>query len=112
MVVYAQRLENPLLEENIRNMEGADFAARALPFVIHWLLLVGFLAFLVYFILGAIKWITGRGEKNSVEEAQKQLTNAFIGLFIIFSIFAIIKIVGRVFGISGLEGLQISLPTL
>lgn len=112
MKVYAQRLENPILEENIRNLEGVDFTRRALPFFFNWLIVIGFLAFLIFFILGGLKWITSQGDKNKIEEAQKQLTYAFIGLTIVFSIFAITKIIGKIMGIEGLENLQISLPTL
>lgn len=112
MKVYAQKLENPLLKENVRELEGVGFAQKVLPLLFHWLILVGFLGFVIYFLLGGFKWITSQGDKNKIEEAQKQLTYAFIGLFVVFSIFAVTKIIGKIMGIEGLESLQISLPTL
>jgi len=112
MKVLAQTLENPILEESLKGLSGVDFIKRALPFLINWLILAGFGAFLIYFFIGAYNWITSKGDKTGIEEAKKQLTNSFIGLFIIFSIFVIIKVIGWVFGIKSLEELIISLPRL
>ncbi len=112
MKIFAQGLENPVLKDSVKNLEGVDFFNRALPFLIHWLIIVGFFFFLVHFLLGGLKWINSQGEKNKIEEAQKQLTFALVGLLVVFSIFAIIRIIGFVFGLSGFENLQITLPQL
>lgn len=112
MKVFAQQLENPLLNESIKNIKGIEFVRRLLPLLVSWLILIGFITFLIYFLIGGLNWITSQGDKNKIEEAKKQLTNAIIGLFIVFSIFLIIKIIGWVLGISNLQELIISLPRL
>ena len=111
-MLFAQGLKNPVLEPSIRNLKGVAFFNRALPFFIHWLILIGFFTFLIYFILGGLKFITSKGDKTKIEEAQQQLTNGFIGMIIVFSVFAVIKLLGSVLGISGLQDLQIVLPQL
>ena len=60
---------------------------------------VGSLAFVVYFTIGGLKWITAGGDKNKVSEAQTQMTQAAIGLIVIVVSFFIIGIVGAVLGI-------------
>lgn len=109
--VYAQ-LENPVLENSIRNETGTSFFDRAIPFFITWLVLIGSLFFIAQFLLGGYKWINGQGQKDKLEQAQKQITNALIGLLVVFSIYAITKVMGTVFGLTGFENLQISLPEL
>lgn len=112
MKILAQGLENPVIKEPLRGKGGTEFLNQALPFFFTWLIIVGFLMFVIYFILGGLKWIQSQGEKAKIEEAQKQITYALIGLLVSFSIFAIVKIIGFVFGIQNLEGLKINFPTL
>ncbi len=109
MKVLAQSLENPLLKQKLR---GQEVAQSTVSLVINWLLLIGALAFIVQFVLGAIKWINSQGESSKLEEARKQITTALIGILIIFSLFVVIRVIGQVFGLSQLENLQISLPRL
>lgn len=109
--IYAQ-LENPVLENTIRNESGTNFFNRAVPFLITLLVLGGSLFFIVQFLLGGYKWINGQGQKDKLEQAQKQITNALIGLLVVFSIYAITKVMGTMFGLTGFENLQISLPKL
>lgn len=112
MIVYAQGLENPVLDKSIRKMEGVAFFNEAIPKFISWLLLIATVAFVIFFLVGGIRWITSQGDKNQIETARKQITYAFFGLLISFSVFLIVKLIGSVFGLTGLENLNISLPTL
>ncbi|MBI3954714.1 hypothetical protein HY333_01585 [Candidatus Collierbacteria bacterium] len=57
------------------------------------------LAFVVYFFIGAIKWITGGGDKGKIEEAKSQMTQAAIGLIAVVASYFIIGIVGGILGI-------------
>jgi len=68
-----------------------------------FLTVVAGLAFLIYFILGAITWITSGGDSGNVEKAKKQMTNAAIGLIAVVATYAITWIVGQVLGISILK---------
>ncbi|HCQ31691.1 TPA: hypothetical protein DIU27_04915 [Candidatus Collierbacteria bacterium] len=60
---------------------------------------VGSIAFVIYFFIGALKWITAGGDKGKVSEAQAQMTQAAIGLIAIVASFFIIGIVGAVLGL-------------
>ena len=60
---------------------------------------VGSLAFVIFFTLGGLKWITAGGDKAKVSESQTQMTQAAIGLIAIVSSFFIIGIVGAVLGL-------------
>lgn len=111
MIVHAQ-LKNPILKPELSAKSGIEFINDALSFLVSILLLIGFLFFLIHFMLGAYKWISSEGDKGKIDTAQKQITYGFIGLGVILSIFAIMKIIGFVFGVQGLENLQIVLPTL
>ncbi|MEA2020223.1 MAG: pilin [Patescibacteria group bacterium] len=64
---------------------------------------------LFYLIYGAVRFITAAGNEERVEQAQKTMTNAFIGLIILAASFPIIKIIEVVFGINIL---QIQWPTV
>ena len=60
---------------------------------------VGGLIFILYFILGGISWTTSSGEREKVEKAKKQMTNAAIGLIIVVASYSIAFIIGTVLGI-------------
>ena len=59
---------------------------------------IGGLAFVVFFSLGALEWITAGGDKTKVSGAQTQMTQAAIGLIAIVASYFIIGIVGAVLG--------------
>ncbi len=61
------------------------------------------IAVLIYFVVGAISWLTAGGNEERVEKAQKTLSNAFIGLIILAASFPVIKLIEIVFGINILE---------
>jgi hypothetical protein len=51
-------------------------------------------------LLGGIQWISSGGDKTALEGARGKITNAVIGIIILFSLFAILKIVEDFFGIN------------
>jgi len=57
------------------------------------------LAFMLYFILGAISWITSSGDQQKLDKAKSQMTSAAVGLIIVVASYIIIGIVGQVLGI-------------
>ncbi len=65
------------------------------------------IAFLLYFMLGALSWITAGGDKGKTESAQKQMTNAAIGLIAIVVAYFIAAIIGGVLGIDILQPIKI-----
>lgn len=66
-------------------------------------------ALIFFFILiaGGLRWVMSEGDQKAVEAARGQITNALIGLAIVFAAFAIMKLIEIVFGISLLSGMTI-----
>lgn len=89
---------------------GAGAATGGTPFEQFFSVLLGFftliggLMFLMYFVFGALSWLSAGGEKGKVESAKTQLTNAGIGLIIVVLSQAVVGIT------SGVLGLQILNP--
>jgi len=70
----------------------------------------GGLAFLVYFFLGALKWITAGGDKGKVAEAQASMTQGAVGLIALVASYFIIGIVGAVLGLDILNPFKVLFP--
>ncbi len=62
-------------------------------FGIRVFILVAALTMLVYLLGGAFDWITSGGDKEKLSKAQKKLTNAAIGLFMVFAMLALYNLV-------------------
>jgi len=63
------------------------------------MMLIAAIATFFYLVWGGLEWITSGGEKAGTEAAKSKITNAFIGLFIVFSAWAIMAIFEKFFGI-------------
>ncbi|HEX9008135.1 MAG TPA: hypothetical protein VF837_02640 [Patescibacteria group bacterium] len=74
------------------------------------LTVVGGLAFVIYFFLGALKWITAGGDKAKVQDAQSSMVNGVIGLVAITAAYFIVGIVGGVLGLDILNPMKILFP--
>lgn len=72
-----------------------------------FLTIIGGLAFLIYFLLGALSWVTAGGDQAKVDKAQKMMTSAAIGLIIISLSYAISYIISRVLGINILNPAEV-----
>lgn len=92
-------LYNPLFE--IPNeTEPVTFFQKFLPALIGLAFVVGVLIFFFMFIMGAIGWISSGSDKGAMEEAKSKITNALIGLVILFSFYAVALLINSFFGIS------------
>ncbi len=58
------------------------------------------LAFLFWFVTGALTWITSSGQPEQLNKAKNQMGTAFIGLFIIVISYSIISILEKVTGLN------------
>jgi cytochrome bd-type quinol oxidase subunit 2 len=65
--------------------------------------IVGGLAFIIYFIVGAFNWLASGGDKERISRAQRYLSNALIGLVLIVLAWAIIGILGLLLGFNVLD---------
>lgn len=71
------------------------------------ILIVVSLVFFFILIFGGLKWITSGGDEKKVAAARSGITNALIGLVVIFAAWAIMTLIGTIFGISILGDLSI-----
>lgn len=78
--------------------------------VIRTLTVVGGLAFVIFFALGGLKWLTAGGDKAKVEEAKTQMTQSVIGLVAIVAALFVVGIVGGVLGIDILNPFKTLFP--
>lgn len=74
------------------------------------IMFIAALATFIYLVWGGIEWITAGGDKAGTEAARSKITNAFIGLFVVFAAWAIVKLLETFFGICVL-GCPIVVPT-
>jgi hypothetical protein len=59
----------------------------------------GVIAFIIL-LVGGIQWILAGGDKEGTEKARKKITNALIGLAIVFSAYALLFIISALFNIN------------
>jgi hypothetical protein len=78
--------------------------------VVTTLTVVGGLAFVIFFTLGGLKWLTAGGDKAKVAEAQAQMTQGVIGLVAIVAGLFVTGIVGGVLGIDILNPFKTLFP--
>jgi len=110
--VICNRLLDPdcSSSEQVNNPKG--YFSNVVQGVFSIFMLVAVIYFIWHFLMGAFHFIDSSGDPKKLEEAQKQLTYAFVGLFIAFSVFAVLKIIGHIFGVTALEDLFLVIPTL
>lgn len=89
--------------ENLENLTVNGIVSGAINLV----LVVVALVFFFILVLGGLKWVTSGGDEKKVGEARAQITNALIGLAIVFAAWAIMKLIGTIFGINILGDLTI-----
>jgi hypothetical protein len=61
--------------------------------VVNFALGSGVAVFLIYFMIGALQWITSAGDKAALEHARGRMTHATIGLIMLASIWAIFSLI-------------------
>jgi hypothetical protein len=60
-------------------------------------------------ISGGIRWIASGGDKQSLEGARGTVTNAIIGLVVVFATYAIMQLITGFFGI---DLFKLTIPSL
>lgn len=70
----------------------------------------------VQLLLAGFNWISSGGDKGKIEMAQHKITNAILGLFIIFAAWGIFLLIMQFLGMSPLGGdtgkFELKIPTL
>lgn len=114
-IQYAALVIPAFAQEEIKLGAGGGFksiekitAPTIISGAINLVLLVVALVFFFILIYGGLRWIMSEGDEKAVSAARNQITNALIGLAIVFSAFAIIKLIQVVFGV---DIMNMSIPT-
>ena len=94
-----QKITNPILDSSIKNQSGEEYAAGLLPRLVTFGIIIGSVLFVFYLIFGGTRWITSGGDPKKLESARSTITNALIGLIVLFSVFAIAIVIENAFGI-------------
>lgn len=86
-------ITNPVLPSSLgENPDPVSYLQELFPRIVTLILIIGSLVFFFYLIIGAIQWTSSGGDKQAVESARGKITNALLGMVILFAVFAIIKI--------------------
>lgn len=80
----------------LENLTAGSIISGAISLV---LVLVA-LVFFFILVVGGLKWVTSGGDEKKVGAARAQITNALIGLAIVFASWAIMTLINTVFGIN------------
>ncbi|MCB9813462.1 MAG: hypothetical protein H6772_03585 [Pseudomonadales bacterium] len=85
---------NPVIGESLGGNaeEAADGTTFVNYFVTVWnaFIVIGAILVLIYFLWGAIQWISAGGDKSKIETARNRITHSILGLIILVSSFVII----------------------
>ncbi len=90
----------PTLQSYLAGSGGILFVQTLIPSLIGLAFVAGVVIFFFMLLIGAIQWITSGGDKGNLEAARGRLSNALIGIVVLFSVFAIIKLIEGFFKIS------------
>lgn len=83
---------------------GIDDIGVAVSTGVSIIITIAGLLFLVWFVWGAIDWLTSGGEVENVKKARDRITSAGVGLVLVLASWAIFMIVVHLFGLPFFEG--------
>lgn len=109
MRVLAQ-ITNPVLPPSIGSgdyTKGGTALGGIIGNILGGLFIAGFLLAFVFLITGAISWISSGGDKQKLESARDQITNAIVGIVIVAAAWAIMRLAGSFLGLPSIENLPI-----
>ena len=96
--VWAQ-IENPALP-HLSYDEGISDFSDMISTVITLLFVGGIMAAFLHLIVGGYRWISAKGDKAALQEAQQTILNSVVGLVILFAVYAILNLLGLAFEIN------------
>lgn len=88
---------------------GATFVSY---FITLWrgVIFTGGLLVFVYFMWGAIEWITAGGDSAKVGKARDKITQSVVGLIVLVASFTLIGLISQVFFGPGFNLLELTIP--
>ncbi|MFH1863553.1 MAG: hypothetical protein ABIJ85_01390 [bacterium] len=93
-------IKNPVLGPGLQGKTGVEFFQTIIPNMVGLAFVIGTVIFLFVIAIGAIQWIISGGDKAAIESARGKITNALVGIVILFSLFAVLKLIEDFFGIN------------
>jgi magnesium-transporting ATPase (P-type) len=100
---------------NVGGKDPVQGLGNFIAFGINAFILIAGFSLLIYLLWGAFDWIASSGEKEKLTKAQNKITNAVIGMVLIFVVLVVFNLVaGNILGIidPNSDGFKIKLPTL
>ena len=88
--LITQRIYNPQIIEPIRNYTGWEYVNRLIPILIFLAFIISVVVCVILIIIGGLKWVTSGGNKEAIASARNTVTNAVIGLFLLFCLYFVI----------------------
>ena len=101
MKTLLAEITNPIINQDLGTgggAEGGNILARLIVILWRTLMTLGGLAVILFFVLGAVRWLTAGGDSSKVEEARNTLTNAMIGMALVFGVMAFTNFIGPAIG--------------
>ncbi len=101
--LLAQVINNPALQGTLGtggNTNSASNVALLIGTFIRVMVIIASLGFILYFVIGAVEWITGGGDKGKVEEAKNHIINALTGLIVMLAFYAVAVFLNEVLHIN------------
>jgi len=89
---------------------------KLVAFGINMFITIAGIFLIIYLLWGAFDWISSAGEKEKITKAQNKITNALIGIVLVFVVLTVFNLLaGNLLGIVNPidgGGFEIKLPTL
>lgn len=76
---------------------GLAFFQKFIPALVVLVLIAGTVIFFFMLISGAVAWLSSSGDKQALEGARGKISNALVGIVILFSLYAILNFIGNFF---------------
>ncbi len=101
------------------NIGGGGDPIAGLGSLIGWginiFIIVAGMFLILYLLWGSLDWILSGGEKEKISKAQQKITNALIGMVLVFVVLVVFNVLaGQLLGIvenTG-DGFRLKIPTL
>ena len=100
-----EKITNPAFKDSPLEgiATGKAFFQELVPNLVGLAFVVGVLIFFFVMATGAIGWITSGGDKATLESARGKITNALVGIIVLFALFALLGVIEDFFGINILQ---------
>lgn len=101
---------------NVGGNNPLEGLGKFIGFSIRMFIVVTGISLLIYLLWGTFDWIASGGEKEKIAKAQSKMTNAVIGILLVFVVLTIFNLLAgdilKIVEPNGNGGFKINLPTL